>query len=409
MKLSKLLKAVGAAAIIGACLLPTACEVNVTKNENNTTVIEGYGEGYTKQSDGTVISNESKVDFTNYVSFNNEATFSVKVRNNTLKRLIAFKGSPDESSLISGIPASATNWGLKYKADLFGQGSNDFVLFIVTEEDYMEHKDRLSDLEYYPFAKIYAFYNANTDGTNNNVYDISKNIGGNCTITLTNLGTNNVELRNNSITGETIGYSAALTAKTTFKVDAGTYYIFPVFRKYSSKLNEIVTQYPKTPEGLAVVIPFQLTDKEPNADISTANWQNTVFSPSSAYIKINNNTNYGISFYDSATGAALRSTEGAEMINSGRSKVYRVDMDLVGGSSTNNPKYMEYKRSAYYSIANIMTEGKVFITTNTTSNQSFDYYAGKLYEVDVNQGAGTYTFEIDTSWKDNSTDVSLDD
>ncbi|MBR6061970.1 MAG: hypothetical protein IKP67_07825 [Spirochaetales bacterium] len=97
------------------------------------------------------------------------------------------------------------------------------------------------------------------------------------------------------------------------------------------------------------------------------------------------------------------------MINSGRSKVYRVDMDLVGGSSTNNPKYMEYKRSAYYSIANIMTEGKVFITTNTTSNQSFDYYAGKLYEVDVNQGAGTYTFEIDTSWKDNSTDVSLDD
>ena len=116
MNFTKLIKLICAGATIGACLLATGCEVNTTVNKN--TVIEGYGEGYTKQDDGTVISDASQVDFTNYVSFNNETTFSVKVRNNTMKRLIAFKDVPDETTLISGIPSSATNWGLKYNAEL---------------------------------------------------------------------------------------------------------------------------------------------------------------------------------------------------------------------------------------------------------------------------------------------------
>lgn len=400
MKLSKLLKAVGAAAIIGACLLPTACEVNVTKNENNTTVIEGYGEGYTKQSDGTVISNESKVDFTNYVSFNNESTFSVKVRNNTLKRLIAFKGAPDESTLISGIPASATNWGLKYKADLFGQGSNDFVLFIVTEEDYMDHKKRLSDLEYYPFAKIYAFYNSNTDGTNNNVYDISKNMGGTCTITLTNAnGKNNVELRSGNINGETIGYAQAYSAQTVFKVDPGTYFIYPVYRKFSSTLNEIVTQYPKTQEGYAVVKMFQLTDQEPNATITASGWDNSDFSPSSAYIKISNNTENGLQVYDGANSSALLTTDGGEMINSGKSKVYRVDMDLLSGTATNNPVYNTFKSYAMYTVGSPMADRKYLTTnsTNTAGVKPFKYEAGKLYEITISSDGSSYGFTIDAT------------
>ena len=419
MNLNNLIKLICAGAIVGACLLVTGCgdfTVNYNSNnkggadtEDNTPVPQqtqpngdAANTGLTiDQNTGKIVSDKSSVDFSNYAN----GTFSIKVRNNTHERLVAFKNVPSSNNLLSGIPAYESNWGLKFKSNLFTD-NNDFILFVVKEDDYIEHMNRLEELEYYPFAKIYAFYNNNTDG-NNNVYDISSHMGGNCTITFDNrLGNNNVELRNGSINGETIGYAAALTAKTTFKVDEGQYYIYPVFRSYSKKLNEIVTRYPKTTDGYPVVYSFELrSPTDTDVEIDPSLWEDSTPTPNAAYIMINNNLKNGsISFYDSGTGTALTATDGSTMINSGRTKVFCVLMNLIGGEENLNPEYATYRRNANYYVKTATTQK--YITTGTAANESFDFYAGKMYEIDVDSDGSSYGFKINLNWKEKSTDVN---
>ena len=86
----------------------------------------------TDEDDKSVV---EKIDYTNYLS-----DFSIKVKNNTSKKLVAFKGSPSATNLLGGIPAGPGNeHGLKKDTTLFTT-SSDFVLFIVTEEDYVKHQ-----------------------------------------------------------------------------------------------------------------------------------------------------------------------------------------------------------------------------------------------------------------------------
>ena len=134
-------------------------------------------------------------------------------------------------------------------------------MFLVTEEDYLTNKNDLSALDNAPFTRLYAYYNA-TSSDNNVVYEISKSMGGNCSIVLNNGNSPyNVELRMNGIYGDTIGYSKDHTVNTTFKVDAGDYYVFPVFRKFDSGINEIVTVYPKNSAGGPIVEVFPLNEE----------------------------------------------------------------------------------------------------------------------------------------------------
>ncbi len=397
MNFTKLIKLICAGTTIGACLLATGCEVNTTVNKN--TVIEGYGEGYTQQDDGRVISDASQVDFTNYVSFSNNASdYSIKVRNNTQKKLIAFKGSPREENLISGIPASATNFGLKNVTSLFGTTSCDFILFIVTEEDYNAHKSALNDLDNSAFTKFYAYYNSNSSD-NNFVYEISRYMGGSCSITVNNANSAyNVELRRNGVNGETIGYAGYGTVNTTFRVEPGEYYIFPVFRKYDNNIGEIVTVFPKKSSGKAVVEVLELSAEEPDQTISSNNWGTVTFSPSCAYIKIYNGGTKGVSLYSGATGNALVTSTGGKMINAGKSRVFTVNMDLIGGEVTKNPEYTTSTTYSQYCIGNAVTD-KIYIINNSTTapTTSFSYEAGKMYTVNVYDDENQ-EFRVDTSW-----------
>ena len=197
----------------------------------------------------------SGVDYENYGSDN----YVVKVKNNTTKKLVVFKGEPSADTLMGGVPANATNHGLKKNSSMFAD-SSDFVLFFVTEEDYLAHKDNLSSLKTKPFARLYAYYN--TNAKNQIVYSVSNDMGGTGKLNLNNNTPYNVELRKDSIYGEVIGYTSARTINTTFSVQPGDYYIFPVFRKFDKTLNEIVTVYPQDQDGDAYVEVLNVTDSK---------------------------------------------------------------------------------------------------------------------------------------------------
>ena len=362
--------------------------------------LEGYGEGYKQNTDDTVISIASQVDFTNYAN----DVFSIKVRNNTMKKLIAFRGTPREENLISGIPAGASNWGLKRNPALFSN-SADFVLVFVTEEDYLANKNDLNTLDNAPFTKLYAYYNANSN--NNMVYEISICMGGNGSIVLNNGNSPyNIELRKDGINGETMGYFPAYTVNTTFKIDYGMYYIFPVFRKFNAILNGIITVYPKKATGKAICEIFEIDEDVSSISLNSNNWiQNATLSHSATYIKINNNSANGICLYSNSNSNPYNSLNGSQMINAGQSVVFPIYMDLVSGSAAENPEYAEYIESAQYCVGNAVTD-KVYLTSGTSSiGDSFKFYAGKLYEVDIFESG--HDFNIDLSWMDASSDVEF--
>ena len=118
---------------------------------------------------GTSPTNDVKVSFE---SFN---PCSISVRNNTGERLIAFKGAIELSSLISGVPAYASNHGLKMDSNLFAE-RGDFALLFLTEKMFNENKNNLAAVSNTPFASLYAFYNKS--GSNDLVYTVSSKSAG---------------------------------------------------------------------------------------------------------------------------------------------------------------------------------------------------------------------------------------
>lgn len=80
------------------------------------------------------------------IDYESHNDYSVMVKNNTSYNLVAFKGSPRKSNLIGGIPADATNHKLNKTGGLFTT-SQDFMLFIVKEDDYKKNNDNLSALD----------------------------------------------------------------------------------------------------------------------------------------------------------------------------------------------------------------------------------------------------------------------
>lgn len=233
------------------------------------------------------------------VSFENFKTRSISVKNNTAERLVAFKGEISPSSLISGVPANASNHGLRMDESLFS-ATGDFALLFLTEEVYNKNKDNLAAVKNSPFASIYAFYNKT--GSNDLVYTISSNSGGNAKLTLQNNSAFNVEIRCNSPDGEVLGYAGAYTANTVINVNPGDYTLYPVFKKYIARDNEIYSVVPK----------FQ-TSKKPYAqdfaitDADSWNvgevWDATALQLSSGgfYLTINNQSKTAVRFKKGTT------------------------------------------------------------------------------------------------------------
>lgn len=341
--------------------------------------------------------NSSGVDFADYSS----SDYVIKVKNNTQKALVAFKGTPNANNLIGGIPASATNHGLKRDTGLFNT-SSDFILFLVSEDDYVSNKSDLSVLATKPFGRLYAYYNSNA--ANNIVYEISSKMGGSGEITLQNNTAYNVELRKDGINGETIGYTAARTLNTTFSVEPGDYYVFPVFRKFDRTLNEIITVYPKYTsgklEGQARVEVFNVTDSEP-IELNATKWSEGItFTASSAYLRINNSSEIGISLYAGSNSTALTTSTGGKIINSGKSLLFEVPMDLT--SNTEGYTYASKKTTSQYRIGNAL-QADYYITGGSTVTK--DYVAGTIYTLTV---TGADYGNLSCEFTDETESVGLD-
>ncbi|MBQ9205932.1 MAG: hypothetical protein IJ158_04390 [Treponema sp.] len=332
----------------------------------------------------------SGVDFTNYT-----VDYSIKVRNNTSKALVAFKGNPSKANLIGGIPASATNHGLKKNSTLFSV-SSDFTLFIVTEEDYKKYKDGgdFSQLANSPFARLYAYYNANA--ANEILYDISSVMGGAGTITLQNNTKFNVELRKDSIYGETIGYTAAGTLNTVFHVETGDYSIFPVFRKFDKSLNEIVTVYPEDNEGYPYIEFFNLTN---NYELNALDWSTNVsFVSSSAFIYIDNQSSVGVSFYEGST--PVTTSTGGKIINRTGHLIFEIPMPSIGTGAKKS--YASKVNVAAYKVGTAASQS-IYITGDASTTKELE--AGKMYTLTV---TGENYHSLSCSFSDEVVDIDPD-
>lgn len=317
---------------------------------------------------------------TDEIDYENYQSYSVRVRNNTSQNLVVFKGTPSSTTLISGVPASATNHGLKKDSALFSK-SSDFVLFFVTEEDYLANKDSLANLANRPFARLYAYYNDNS--VNEIIYEISSKMGGAAKLNLNNNTAYNVELRKDSIYGEVIGYTGARTINTTFNVEPGDYYIFPVFRKFDKNLNEIVTVYPKDSDGDAYVEVLNITDSEP-MELNASKWStNVTFTSGYAYFKIANESATGISLYDGENSTAETTSTGGKIINSGSSLIYQIKMTKVGSGYNYDTsvtkaslRYGNSMKNDYKVPSNVFEAGKLY--TFTVTGDDYKNLTGKF-------------------------------
>ncbi|GEM_PF-781149 len=346
------------------------------------------------------------------VDYESHNDYSVMVKNNTSYNLVAFKGSPSLASLIGGIPQNSTNHKLVNNRDLFTT-SQDFMLFIVKEEDFKKNYSNLTALANKPFANIYAFYNANS--SNNMVYEISSHLGGEGTITVQNTSNMNIELRMGGIYGETLGYVSEGMARTTFDVNynaqtpADPYYaIYPVFRKYNKKKNEIMTVYPVYTTGVragkALRATAMVTPEEPNHTFNSSDWQSdTKFVSGYAYFQIVNN-NQDVVQLKKGNQEQMTST-GKMAVNSGSTSVYQLEMPVSPGSSDS----ASYQTSATYDTLSIT------IIDNSVSIPTHTFKADYLYEITVsgNVNTGINISEISVIGKydfakDSFTDVTSD-
>ena len=128
-----------------------------------------------------------ELDFTSYPT-----NSAIVVDNNSSENLVLFKNQLRSQNMIGAIEANAVNHHIKKDPALFG-ATESFTLIAITEEQYNANKADLNALKNTPFARLYAFYNA--DAENNTVYQISNALGGDCQIILQNTTSYNVELR----------------------------------------------------------------------------------------------------------------------------------------------------------------------------------------------------------------------
>ena len=298
------------------------------------------------------------------VSFQSFSPRSISVKNNTGERLVAFKGAIELSSLISGVPANASNHGLRMDPNLFAE-TGDFALLFLTEKMFNENKNNLAAVSNTPFASLYAFYNKS--GSNDLVYTISSKSGGSLDFTLHNNSPFNVEIRLNSPEGEVLGYVGAFTTNTVIKVAPGDATLFPIFKKYLARDREIYSVKPtfKT-SSKPYSVDFAFTDNADSWNVGEI-WDSTKFALSSGgfYLTINNQSGSALRFRqgntDYETSLGVKGIKSAHQetffvrFNKGGDGSYpeKFTMERLTIGSANYPKALpsyEFYRDKKYSI-----------------------------------------------------------
>jgi len=323
------------------------------------------------------------------IDFSSHSSYSIRVRNNSGQRLIAFKGELSADRLIGGVPTGGPT-GLS--RDLFGVNSEAFALILITEKQYNDNKSYLKALDNTPFTRIFAFYNA--AGSNESIFDISDRLGGNCQIQIQNMTSLDVELRLNGIYGETLGYARSNMLNTTLYVNSGDYLIFPVFVKYNSIKNEIYTVYPKATNGNPWYIQQGVGGSNPytiSCDVASALTE-TTYSTGTAWLIIENQaTDTGVQLQ---RGGVVQLTPlGNSTINNGFSRTFQIDMAKVPGTN----KYAESTNISGYSVGR---------TGSMVNIGNYDLKVDTIYKVTVTGSANGGTLTVSAPAEQGTVDLS---
>lgn len=361
---------VAAAVMVG---MFSSCVLNVKEDKEQTT-----------PTNDTPATQEVSIDYTNYTG----SDVSIKVRNDSTKNVVCFKGTPSASTLISGAKGGQQT-GLKLDKALFNQ-SGDFVLWAIAEEDYKKYKDNYDEMKKAPFALLYAYYNADSDSNANMVYTISSKMGGESYILLNNPTNYNVELRQNGLYGESLAFAGANTVQTKVYVAFDDYYIYPVFRKFQKKTGEIVTCFPKEKNiDKPVYFEFSLSENgDKSQEFNVNDWFDPnafkdYSTPGAAYVTITNgNQKSGLSLYKGANSEAEVTSTGGKKINTGRTLVFEVPM-----ISTSKTSFASTAKISGWKVGTSVDRGEV---------PELTVEAGKMYYLDV---GGTNAYEFPATWR----------
>ena len=323
------------------------------------------------------------------VDFGSHSSYSIRVKNNSGQRLIAFKGELQADRLIGGIHTGGP-YGLS--RDLFGLNSEGFALILITEKQYNDNKSNLKSLEDTPFTRIYAFYNASSP--NESIYEISGRLGGNCSIQIQNLSPLDVELRLNGVYGETLGFARSGMLNTKLYVNPDDYLIFPVFIKYNAVRNELITVYPKGVNDIPWYTQQQLGEDgitSISLDV-TQILQDKSYSTGAAWLIIENQaTDTGVQLQRG--GVVQLTPMGISTISNGYSRTYQIDMAKVPGTE----KYAESANISAYTVGR---------TGQQINIGNHDLVADKVYKVTVTGSANQGTMTVSAPVFQNNIDIS---
>lgn len=340
--------------------------------------------------------NDSALDFNSY-----PANYSIIVSNKSNENLVLFKNQLKDTNLIGAVESYKENHYVKRNPDLFGT-TGSFRLIAITEEDYKKNKDSLQSLTNNPFTRIFAFYNA--QGSNDTVYEISGNLGGQYKLTIQNTTSYNVELRKNGINGEIIGYAPARQADTILNLNEGTYTLFPVFIKYNKLKDSIFKVIPTYPEtslseelrGFPKFDYFALGDgetEEQDHQFYASQFKNDDYSfvSGSAYLRIDNQSSTSVRLVK-GSNVVKTNTGSGETIKSGASYIYEINFTQNPNGSY--PKEQEFENT--YKIGVGITQGLTL--------PKFKFESDKIYKLKVtgkdaaNLQIGNIEFLEDVDW-----------
>jgi hypothetical protein len=283
-------------------------------------------------------------------SYDTEGSYSIRIRNESNRDLVAFKSSLSTANILGAVPKQAGDHGFKLNTTLFPPGqSGDFSIIFLTREDYEQYKGNLSSREQYPFTRIFAAYNAS--GTNETPWIVSGRLGGNNKLVINNMTSWNMELRESSPRGTTLGYAPYEANRTTLYMNQGSFYVFPVFKQYNAMRDEIITIYPRDADGIPTGDEFSFEGGNELTINANTYINNTNMSSGTAYLVVHNGSQQGITVQNGNT--VQKTATGISTINAGDTRTFTILMD-----GDNQSGYESSKNISGWKVVNMGTREK---------------------------------------------------
>lgn len=272
--------------------------------------------------------------------FVNYSDYSIMVKNDYKDPVVCFAGAPSAETLISGAAGGGATTGLK-KTSKFGKDSFDFVLYVVTKENYEKYKNNWETMGQNVLCFLYAYYNSDAEQNANLIYTISSRLGGQYYFNLNNTSKYNCELRLDGLFGKPFCYAGPTSLKTKIYAAPGDYDFYPVFKKFDKSTGAILTSYPKTANGNPKRLAVGLGGDSDAVQIDCKQFltSDITMAASATYLKINNQSKTGVKLFQGENAIASITDTGIGTINSGKNATFTIKMDKISNTEGSDIQY----------------------------------------------------------------------